>query len=334
MQISCLLRFTLTPPSRRYSYGHKARRRNGSQPWRLPRKAVRCQKVLWCALLSTQTCCTTHPPHSDQYVVPGNIIVRQRGTLFHPGQHVRNDNPPVNDNNSLYSSPGRNWTRPHHLCDCTGLCALLQGKVDAGRASVRRSRAGEGRRAAEGQPLSGNESVVPTGQSQSFIIDIIPAMLYHNTAGLNSSLSPGRARVIDRVLANIQSRLYQTNATYPFPSSSMHNAPSSQPANSSKRKRPLFPSPSRTQPSTSKGVITDADYTYDSSSSDSLPTAHNLTQHLAKRKQEERVAKKMEKQRAPATTPRKSTGSTQGNAAIAQPSSSPLVGKGIAKSTL
>lgn len=25
----------------------------------------------------------------DQYVVPGNIIVRQRGTLFHPGQHVR-----------------------------------------------------------------------------------------------------------------------------------------------------------------------------------------------------------------------------------------------------
>jgi large subunit ribosomal protein L27 len=25
----------------------------------------------------------------DQYVIPGNIIVRQRGTLFHPGQHVR-----------------------------------------------------------------------------------------------------------------------------------------------------------------------------------------------------------------------------------------------------
>ncbi|TEB39645.1 hypothetical protein FA13DRAFT_1808058 [Coprinellus micaceus] len=25
---------------------------------------------------------------SDQYVIPGNIIVRQRGTLFHPGQHV------------------------------------------------------------------------------------------------------------------------------------------------------------------------------------------------------------------------------------------------------
>ena len=26
---------------------------------------------------------------TDQYVIPGNIIVRQRGTLFHPGQHVR-----------------------------------------------------------------------------------------------------------------------------------------------------------------------------------------------------------------------------------------------------
>jgi ribosomal protein L27 len=27
--------------------------------------------------------------HTDQYVIPGNIIVRQRGTQFHPGQHVR-----------------------------------------------------------------------------------------------------------------------------------------------------------------------------------------------------------------------------------------------------
>ncbi|TFK42292.1 ribosomal L27 protein-domain-containing protein [Crucibulum laeve] len=26
---------------------------------------------------------------SDQYVIPGNIIVRQRGTLFHPGDHVK-----------------------------------------------------------------------------------------------------------------------------------------------------------------------------------------------------------------------------------------------------
>lgn len=27
--------------------------------------------------------------NTDQYVIPGNIIVRQRGTQFHPGQHVR-----------------------------------------------------------------------------------------------------------------------------------------------------------------------------------------------------------------------------------------------------
>ncbi|KAJ7343321.1 ribosomal L27 protein-domain-containing protein [Mycena albidolilacea] len=26
---------------------------------------------------------------SDQYVIPGNIIVRQRGTVFHPGPHVK-----------------------------------------------------------------------------------------------------------------------------------------------------------------------------------------------------------------------------------------------------
>ena len=26
---------------------------------------------------------------SDEQVIPGNIIVRQRGTHFHPGQHVR-----------------------------------------------------------------------------------------------------------------------------------------------------------------------------------------------------------------------------------------------------
>ncbi|CCM04717.1 uncharacterized protein FIBRA_06905 [Fibroporia radiculosa] len=25
---------------------------------------------------------------SDEYVVPGNILIRQRGTQFHPGQHV------------------------------------------------------------------------------------------------------------------------------------------------------------------------------------------------------------------------------------------------------
>jgi ribosomal protein L27 len=27
--------------------------------------------------------------NTDQFVIPGNIVVRQRGTQFHPGQHVR-----------------------------------------------------------------------------------------------------------------------------------------------------------------------------------------------------------------------------------------------------
>jgi Ribosomal L27 protein len=36
-----------------------------------------------CAIYSPQA-----PNRPDQYVIPGNIIVRQRGTLFHPGQHV------------------------------------------------------------------------------------------------------------------------------------------------------------------------------------------------------------------------------------------------------
>ncbi|KAJ7905678.1 ribosomal L27 protein-domain-containing protein [Mycena olivaceomarginata] len=31
--------------------------------------------------------CSSQPP--DQYVIPGNIIVRQRGTVFHPGPHVK-----------------------------------------------------------------------------------------------------------------------------------------------------------------------------------------------------------------------------------------------------
>jgi len=33
----------------------------------------------------------------DEYVVPGNIIVRQRGTKFHPGQHVRRDESVCNE---------------------------------------------------------------------------------------------------------------------------------------------------------------------------------------------------------------------------------------------
>ncbi|KAH9079371.1 ribosomal L27 protein-domain-containing protein [Lactarius deliciosus] len=39
---------------------------------------------------------------SDQYVIPGNIIVRQRGTQFHPGQHVK-----IGRDHTLYATvPG------------------------------------------------------------------------------------------------------------------------------------------------------------------------------------------------------------------------------------
>ncbi|TFK63233.1 hypothetical protein BDN72DRAFT_928911 [Pluteus cervinus] len=39
---------------------------------------------------------------SDQAVIPGNIIVRQRGTLFHPGQNVK-----IGRDHTLYATaPG------------------------------------------------------------------------------------------------------------------------------------------------------------------------------------------------------------------------------------
>ncbi|PFH51737.1 hypothetical protein AMATHDRAFT_142012 [Amanita thiersii Skay4041] len=39
---------------------------------------------------------------SDQFVIPGNIIVRQRGTLFHPGQHVK-----IGSDHTIYATaPG------------------------------------------------------------------------------------------------------------------------------------------------------------------------------------------------------------------------------------
>jgi len=42
-----------------------------------------------CIIMPEQLHYAKQLPPTDQYVIPGNIIVRQRGTLFHPGQHVR-----------------------------------------------------------------------------------------------------------------------------------------------------------------------------------------------------------------------------------------------------
>jgi ribosomal protein L27 len=49
----------------------------------------------------------------DQYVIPGNIIVRQRGTQFHPGQHVRPALPFISLANPVgfaLSALGENWS--------------------------------------------------------------------------------------------------------------------------------------------------------------------------------------------------------------------------------
>jgi len=70
----------------------------------------------------------------DQYVIHDNIIVRQRGTQFHPGQHVRPSlrvisrcEPP-----SCLLFLGGNGSRSYTVCDCTGIRPFLQDKVDAG----------------------------------------------------------------------------------------------------------------------------------------------------------------------------------------------------------
>jgi hypothetical protein len=95
---------------------------------------------------------------SDQFVLPGNIIVRQRGTLFHPGQHVR---PQIL--HLLYfvliTSSGQDWTRPHHLRYRSRLCSILQGEAHDGRAQIcrrsarARGSASEGQRHSRAQPL-------------------------------------------------------------------------------------------------------------------------------------------------------------------------------------
>jgi large subunit ribosomal protein L27 len=67
--------------------------------------------------------CPYRPPHitsplayartnnSDQYILPGQIIIRQRGSTFHPGQHVR-----MGIDKTLYATePGYIKYYTHHL---------------------------------------------------------------------------------------------------------------------------------------------------------------------------------------------------------------------------
>ena len=50
-----------------------------------------------------------HDASADEYVIPGNILVRQRGSVFHPGQHVRLLSP----TSSFVRAPRSRWDRPH-----------------------------------------------------------------------------------------------------------------------------------------------------------------------------------------------------------------------------
>lgn len=149
-----------------HPYCHQTCWRNGSQPWWLPRKEARCKKVLGYVLYFLlarnykRSFCSI-----DQFVIPGNIIVRQRGTLFHPGQHVRPQLPQL-----LYfllmSLPGQNRTRPHHLRYRPRLCSLLQGEIHDGRAQIcgRSTRARGG--TSEGQRHPRPQSLLRLGRSQ------------------------------------------------------------------------------------------------------------------------------------------------------------------------
>lgn len=114
----------------------------------------------------------------DQYVIPGNIIVRQRGTLFHPGQHVGHSALQSKPTRPLTTKPfsGRDRTRPHHLRDGTRFRSVLQGKVDAGRAQVRWCCARKGRRPPQRRGIPRNKSLVRTcrpHQVQDHVVDHI-----------------------------------------------------------------------------------------------------------------------------------------------------------------
>ncbi|KAI0345340.1 ribosomal protein L27 [Trametopsis cervina] len=77
---------------------------------------------------------------SEQHVIPGNIIVRQRGTWFHPGQHVK-----MGRDHTLYATiPGyvRYYKEPHRGGDrkFVGVVPNKNEKLPRDEASNGRSR--------------------------------------------------------------------------------------------------------------------------------------------------------------------------------------------------
>ena len=64
--------------------------------------------------------------------MPGNIIIRQRGTQFHPGQNVCvlcREMTSICRSTCFALCSGRHWPRPYNIRSHTRICALLQAKV-------------------------------------------------------------------------------------------------------------------------------------------------------------------------------------------------------------
>ncbi|GBE82115.1 ribosomal protein L27 [Sparassis latifolia] len=78
---------------------------------------------------------------SDEYVIPGNIIVRQRGRVFHPGQHVG-----IGRDHTLFALvPGyvRFYRKPHGLRDerkYVGIALTRDERLPRDEAALGRSR--------------------------------------------------------------------------------------------------------------------------------------------------------------------------------------------------
>ena len=64
-------------------------------------------------------------PMVEEYVIPGNIIVRQRGTWFHPGQHVRGALHGASS--CTHFIVGKDGQGPHTIRHGSRFCSLLQG---------------------------------------------------------------------------------------------------------------------------------------------------------------------------------------------------------------
>jgi len=127
-------------PSRLSQNCNEKGRRYRSKSWRFSWQATWYQKVfgfvMWTIFVNHRLIF-----FPDQQVIPGNIIVRQRGTLFHPGQHVCDFVLDIDLSLSRWLS-GQDGTGPHNIRRCTWVCSVLQGEMDARHSGICWCRAG------------------------------------------------------------------------------------------------------------------------------------------------------------------------------------------------